>query len=844
MVGPAKAQGRSSAIDRELPALRTRNSRTYLTDAGDRVARVFSGAINYRDSAGGWVPIDNTLEPTGSGFANRANRYRVKLPSNLAGGPIRVEEDGDWVSFGLRGAEARGTAEGATARYPGAFPGVDVTYAASSESLKETLTLAGPDAASSYAFDLDASPGLTPKMTDSGGISLVDSKGEERMAIGAPFMIDSAEGAEPSDQVTYEVARAGDGWTLTLTADRQWLKDPKRQFPVQIDPSVYPVPVADCMLQSLDPTVSYCGTDNLKIGWSGDHDHNTIMRFDVQSVVPKAAQVLEAKLGLYLWAQSTTTSKPVRVHRLTRSFTSAANWSRYDGTNAWSAAGGDFDPTVESSTEVGATGSTNRYHYWGVRGLAEGWLKGTTPNDGLLLKDGGGQVVNALQFRASEHTDGTKRPYLDIRYEERTGVRGHYKFESQQLSDRISLDTNVANGNVMLRERDLAIPGGVGPDQTLSRTYNNLSSDNGAFGKGWTLDTGADVRLEFYWDNVVYFHGPSGYVAPFYKRSDGTYVDPAGIEATLTYTYPDGYTLTSHASQTKYRFNPSGKLTKQEDRNGAAINFAYGADGRLLTMTDSQSRNTTFAYNTQGLISQITDPAGRLYQYAYTGNLLTSYTNPDGKITRYEHGSDGPTKVTTPAGRITALTYFPATGADKRRVKTIKRVTNPTASPASWVGPTTQFAYTIGQNWSGNTVVTDAENHTTTHYYDTDGKVTRTVDGLGRESKTTYTSNFNVKERTLPGNTSTTPSTTLSYDTDNNLTGTNTPTSGGSGQAATTGPLTTGSTYGAKKASDPNQLVAGGTYLPTSSTNEQGRPTPTPTTTWATPRASRATARP
>ena len=45
----------------DIPSLRTRTSRTYSVDDGDREAHIFTEAINYRDAEGAWQPIDNTL---------------------------------------------------------------------------------------------------------------------------------------------------------------------------------------------------------------------------------------------------------------------------------------------------------------------------------------------------------------------------------------------------------------------------------------------------------------------------------------------------------------------------------------------------------------------------------------------------------------------------------------------------------------------------------------------------------------------------------------------------------------------------------------------------------------
>jgi hypothetical protein len=50
----------------ELPALRSRTSRTYLLASGDYRAEVSAGSLNYKDAQGLWQPIDNTLVASGA----------------------------------------------------------------------------------------------------------------------------------------------------------------------------------------------------------------------------------------------------------------------------------------------------------------------------------------------------------------------------------------------------------------------------------------------------------------------------------------------------------------------------------------------------------------------------------------------------------------------------------------------------------------------------------------------------------------------------------------------------------------------------------------------------------
>src|SRR5579884_686739 len=116
----------------ELPALRTRTSRTYRV-GGARHLVACAEAVNYRDANGAWQPIDNTLRAsTVSGYAyqNAANAYQLLLPSSLSAAPVKVSSGPAGVAFRLVGASGTLATNANTATYANALPGVDVSYVA------------------------------------------------------------------------------------------------------------------------------------------------------------------------------------------------------------------------------------------------------------------------------------------------------------------------------------------------------------------------------------------------------------------------------------------------------------------------------------------------------------------------------------------------------------------------------------------------------------------------------------------------------------------------------------------------------------------------------------------
>lgn len=570
---------------RELVELRTRTSRTYTVDGprgeqGSRLARVSASSVNYRDADGEWRAIDNALEPVLGGFENRADRYHARLPGSLGGGgEVSVSEGGDTVGFSLRdAADGRGRVDGAQITYPDVFAEVDVRYRAQADLLKELVTLKSRSARRSFVYDLKLSDGLRPVLSDSGALELRDGDGdgEVAMSVPSPFMVD-ADG-ERSHAVEFALDRVESGWRLTLEAQDEWLDRPERAWPVAVDPQVVPYAQADCSLDQFTPTTGLCGYGSLWVGrHAAGHDHNALLRFDVPGAIPDGVDVSQAQLGLFLDAQSAAERKRLVVNRLTRSFTSGATWNAWDGSNVWTSAGGDFDAAeaCDFCFEVGGAAGgggvqPGGWAWTGIRGLVSDWATGAKPNYGMLIRQDpaiASSVYNYFSFGSSEVAG--QAPKIDIHYQPRQGrIRGH-KYEAQQLTDRLGLAVNSSNGNLLLSAQDLTVPGGVGPDLQVSRTYNSEQDADGAFGEGFGMDTGPDVRLAETGAGDVVFHGPSGLRALFH-RVDYTwtqYTTPAGFDAKLVQDGAAGtWTYTENQSQRKLSFDSSGRLTRDEDR--------------------------------------------------------------------------------------------------------------------------------------------------------------------------------------------------------------------------------------------------------------------------------------
>lgn len=748
---------------RELLGLRTRTSRTIMTRQGYE-SFSYPHSINYLDS-GAWKPIDTSLAPSaGGGYRNRANGFDLELPGDLKAGPISIAKDGESVAYRLLGAAGRGAVNDSTDTYAGVLPGTTVTIISESDGVKETLALAGSNAPSSFDYNLQLSQGLSAQPNKAGGIDFVKLGANAPFSFAPPTVTDAA-GA--SGSVILQLVSPTD---VRLVVDKAWLHQPGRQWPITVDPTVtisysgssivksYSGANQDCYLYSASPSTSFCNGTTLNAGYNGTGVERAVMEFNIS--VPQDANVLEADLAVQLSARSASASA-VELHPVTQAWTTAATWNKADGTNSWSAAGGAYSNPATWTTTVGT--ATGTYH-WYLTALAQSWVNGSAANNGILLRATSETTNDELTFSSSESHQSSTWPVLRVIYQLGIGERPYYKMETQQLTDRLSIETNVSSGNLVAHLKLVNIKG-TGLDAVFDLLWNVLSPSLWDFGRAWISNTGWDPYVDPNMGDGASFFGPGGWAFHFMQNADGTYATPGGVDATLTHNQDGTYTVTFHATGEKYNFTSNGlTMTSDVDRNGNTIRFAYDANGAVSSMTDTQGRVTTFGYVTgsythcgppsaSGFVSTITDPVGRKHQFTYDANCdLTSYTDPNNKVTNLSYDSlFNLIKITDPLGNQTKFTYDSV-----YRVTSVIRVTN----VAAGTGPTTTFGYN-----SGSTVVTDPDGNQTTYTYDSRDRVTQTSDAGGSTYRTYSSDSKLLTEKDKNGN-----QTAYVYDSKNNQT--------------------------------------------------------------------------
>ena len=851
-------------VGAKVPWLSRADSNTFVAGSGHLMAKIYPFPVNYRlSSSGAWTPINTALKASSSGYAQTSNDLGVRVPKSAAA-LARVADRAGGLSFGLVGASGVGRVAGTTEMFPHARPGVDLAYSSQSSGIGWQAQLSPAAASRGLTWTVRASKGLSAGLV-SGGVAFRTAQGKVAWVFAAPTARQAGSGKPVATRLS--LAHSAHGTVIHVAAAPPRATRSPAVFSPSVAPSVVPAAVVtsrpivwsgqvvpgsvaslgayqqtgDCYIDATSPDTSLCGGDTDYVG-PGDH---MLLNFDVADNLPSHVQVLQSFVGVGLTSASTTTAENVGVWQAAEPWTNLASWNSYDGTNPWTTPGGDTTGQMDDYDPIGASSDVGNYFYWNITPTMQGWVDGNPSQvDGLLFAPTAGSgASNTLGF-ASETTTADNGPYITVAYEPRMGDYPGAKYDSQQLTDRSSEGVNVATGNLLVSNTDLNLSGVNGLNVQVGRSYNNLSGDQGAFGVGWSMGTGADTYLEVPSDGqgtVDYFDG-TGNAQTFQltPTSGTTEVSPPGEDAQLTMNNPgdtyDSSTFTllfRHSGITETftapagQFNKLARLSSLSDRNGNTIHYDYNSSGQLTSIVDSHSKTTTIAYSPEGYVSQITDPTGRTYKYTQnSAGQLTSYEDPAGNSTTYSYDSYGNlTQITTPGGNITNVGYD---AGNTNEVTSVQRLVNPTDSSGPettyQTGPAGGFCPNSA-GWSSDTV-SDPDRHTTTYCTDDLSRLTQVIDANGNMRSTSYTPDGFVKQLMTPSGVPT----AFSYagNGSDNVTQIQQGASGGSGPS----PLTTSLSYGdqanpylATQATDPQNHSMDATYNSSGNLTQTKQPT-------------------
>jgi RHS repeat-associated protein len=705
----------------------------YQNTDGSQTATVSTGRVNYQGADGKWRPIDTTLTRGSDGrLKTAANSFGVSLaaPAAPAAAGLRTQavpqtkalnEDlarvtlptGEVFAYRLQGAAAVTPAvNGDQSTYAEILPGVDLQLRTLTSSVKETIVLKNPAAAREFVFPLRLD-GLTAQLTAAGELEVRNADNEIALIVPRPFMEDSSPVDGQGDRVrsyavAYSLIEVDGKPALKVTADDAWLDDPKRVWPVEVDPTVYTANTlneGDAFVDNESDTGPDVQNGNsLAVGrYQGNIARSFVKftNFDADGFVGK--RITGAKLWVYLtWATTCDSYRDISVHKVTAPWTVAdVAASGLSGGPAYTAPIGKLKITdhYPGCTNTALNRSIGKWHAvtldsttlhdWATNRGSANW------NQGLAITGDETVTDSWKRFTAGNYSDNYK-PYLEITYAKNIAPQVNTLFPSSgtqaaTLTPQLIADGYDPDGFPATLEYNFEIF-----EEAANGTQTKISQSGWRTDKTWTVPAGVlkwggryrwqatlndgrnnegvpSYTWQPSWRYVLTTpvpqapltasleqHGDAGF-AP----GSGTYTTSAvdaqlnsvGPSLEMARTYNSADTRTAGGFGAGWSSLLDAKVTERKDENGvftiAEVTYptgqtvAYGrnADGTFSVGLGRYARFTTV---TGGY--QLTDKSGVAY-------LFTAATGASGVygLTSITDGNGRKLTLTWTSGKVTQL---------------------------------------------------------------------------------------------------------------------------------------------------------------------------------------------
>src|SRR6266481_2669481 len=150
----------------------------------------------------------------------------------------------------------------------------------------------------------------------------------------------------------------------------------------------------DATVSQAAPTINNGAATTVSTHTAQNANQRSLVRFDLSTTGLSANTALKTSTLNLVPTTPLFLSRSQNVHRITglTDWTEAGvTWNTRNGAQAWTTAGGDFDPTATDTQPSGTTAGTavsfNVLSDSTSANIPQGWINGTIPNYGLLVKD-------------------------------------------------------------------------------------------------------------------------------------------------------------------------------------------------------------------------------------------------------------------------------------------------------------------------------------------------------------------------------------------------------------------------------------------------------------------------
>lgn len=656
-------------------------------------AIVYAEPVHY-EVDGEWVEIDNTLTSEAAadgedfnGFVNLANAFQIKFANNTNSSKlVRLRKDNYEISWGYDGNAVSGNVKSKSKKqvttpdealavptenalgqidYPYVEDNTSLQYIVSGSGVKENIVVHAAADAYTYSFDMKVKNVTLSLQEDGSVVATATDTGETVFRIPAPFMTDANH--RYSDAVSYSLTQKGNKkYTLTVTADADWINSEETAFPVVIDP------IITTELTKTDVNSTFISEDSeysetaLAYGYSlrsvGYDSYQfgltrTLVQFNLPTL-NRGDMVIEAELGMRMWHSSFSSDVDTQInaHIITEA------WDVTDTT--WNNAP-DFDSVISDYSFITSLASDEvEWKMFDITRAVKEWYAGSLSNNGILIKANTEAPGAVCWFSSEYYTESEdipdKYPRIVIDYRNNKGLEDYWTYTGLDVGSAGTAYINDYSGNLVF-----AAPLLTSPSERMSlellAVYNGYiahispsvgknSSHLTSIGAGWRLNVQqtllpasqyglTDESLAEYPYVYTDGDGTDHYFEAFNLGEETLYCDEDGLGLELTVNSDSTYTITDLQDNT-LTFNSAGNLTAIKDASGNSIQIVYlTGDKRIDYILDGTNHKYTFTYSGL-LVTSILDSYNRGVRFTYASTHLMKITYTDGITSTFAYMGD------------------------------------------------------------------------------------------------------------------------------------------------------------------------------------------------------------
>jgi len=778
----------------EDKTLRDEYTKYFITDTGCTVVAQYNVPVHYKDEKGNFVNYDNTLitsqayntesstdeasvdeistfslrssDEKEEVFVNRKSDTKVShFKKSGKAKLIEITRDGHTVSWGYSGAnivsaeekestqketltgnDAYLTARNLSSKivYENIYNNIDLEVINSTAKVKENLILKASNVKNVFKIEYNIGE-LTAENVDDQTIELKDVSGKVVYTISAPYMTDAT--GEKSEALTLKILANNKGkLSVKLTADKSWLKDKDRVYPIIIDPDFEyraDVETVDCtFIESKDPDTPNGNEQSVYVGADGNEDElRALIKMDnLNSLfssdrIKMGDMIVAATIEFYLWSDDLFTTSYVGAYRITD------DWDVNNVTwNDFGTAGYDKNNLIDY--EVFDNTMAEEMVSWDITELVKLWYSGTT-NNGFMLKMVDGTPVNQCIDLCSSNFDndanleeGDARPIFRLAFRNNKGIEGYWSYTTVDCGKAGTAYINDYSGNLVF---NMPLASTASPTQAanLSYIYNSYFAKQKYTvttphtGRGWRMNiqqtvfpTTTDLLGTNQSKYPYVYTDADGTEHYFYKKTEGTstqYLDEDGIGLELFVT--SSYYKIVDEDKNSLVFNKSGYLTSICDSSNNRVEIIYSGKNIEL-IEDAEGDTITFTPNNtdNNYVKKITDCDGKNTTITFTGSYIGAVTYNDNTSVGFEYDDLGRlTSVTDVDGTKVVFGY---SNNDSKGVTSVVEYSKNNLEGQKITFDRSKFNTTVVRSAGVDGVYGNSDDIVTEYQYDNTGKTT------------------------------------------------------------------------------------------------------------------------